>query len=231
MGHDEKYSHVTNCILAECVFAYLGERAFRVRSISWPAERTHVRDERPHPVHSSDILPAVTKFYLIGKKRQFSYRELFGKLAEARQTQPDIVYWQFQRHAARAVCQRASENWLWGFGRPHPTKPQFKTSQWHAGPLVDYAPGSAGKESWVFEPVFIRTIPDSASLPERIFKIYPVWNVVEEYVELRADENPPDIPVLLRDFDMRISKGQRDFRQRVERENKVDEFLSRLATR
>jgi hypothetical protein len=213
LGHNERRSvlegrwfWVSEHLQANFAAVFLGEQAVEAMEIPWPEECTHWSPERP----SSDggVLLETAKLYVPSVSvNEPSWMSVVldltvpDHLITQQGATPSWYEWQFRRADARVVCCRASECALFGFGRPHPTKPSFKVHPDFAGPLRDYCPGMAGiPDEWKgFEPVFMKVEP--AENPKDVYhvKIYPVWE--DQEVELIVEENPDDVPEMLKEYE------------------------------
>ncbi|MBI2639723.1 MAG: hypothetical protein HYW90_02405 [Candidatus Sungbacteria bacterium] len=155
----DRFVDITPRMAAQAAFVFIGENAEKTRQIKWPA--THVHHEEPR-MRGDKRLDATTKVYLFGMTdiesvmASFRFADLAAQMIQLGAVEA-YVEWTFMRRNARAVCARASEDAVWGFGRPHPRKPNFKPHADLAGPLVDYRPSM--KEGWVFEPVVMKVLP------------------------------------------------------------------------
>lgn len=151
-----------------------GDAAKKMLDARWPEGRREARMENP-----PGILRLWLEMYYSGRMANgeiaalFSGRDLMDeiKIAGLALTDAYRFEWQFMRlddELVKAVACRRSEIAtmtergltppLWGFGRPHPWRTDFKPHTLFAGPLVDFSAGKNpyGPEPFVFEPVLIR---------------------------------------------------------------------------
>lgn len=168
-----RFVDITKHMAVECALVFLGEDAETAKEVKWPEPHRHRETSR---TRNGKELGACEKIYLFGavleRSSVFNLTPLDAQLAALGISETHI-HWTFFRKNARAVCLRASEGWLWGFGREHRQKAGFRPHQDFAGPLVDYRPGR--KEEWSFEPVAMKVQPDNDELPEYYVELQPEW--------------------------------------------------------
>lgn len=191
-GWGARFTDIIARMAAQVAFVFIGENAEKAKQIKWPS--SHVHHEPPR-VRGGKKLDATTKIYLFGRQgidaesAGFRIAELVAQMAQIGATEA-YVEWTFMRRNARAVCARASEDAVWGFGRPHPRKPNFKPHADLAGPLVDHRPGT--KDGWLFEPVIMKVLPSFGE--EFAMELSPEWKA-DEVVMIARDsaELPPHL--------------------------------------
>lgn len=180
----------------EVALVFRGEKAEAVaRTISWPTEFTHpmlarVRDAIP--------LPPGRKFYLRGTLRVTPERSLLAfdltqidHQMRGLRLREDFAELTLQRLSMKAAAARHGEGVLWGFGRPHPTKPQFKPHPDLAGPLRDFRPGR--QDGWRFKPVYIGLRPDPRDRPTwQAVQVTTAW--AHDHLTVIATQDPADVP-------------------------------------
>ncbi len=175
-----RFVDITKFVAIECAFVFIGEDAEKARAIKWPESHRHYAG--PRPIGKGDAkesLDATMKFYLFGSATSEESGQVLFRISELEAQAETLgireafVHWTIMRKNARIAAARASEGAVWGFGRPHPRKPNFKAHQDLAGPLVDYRPGM--KDGWVFEPVFLKIRPDTLSALVHVLELYPKW--------------------------------------------------------
>ncbi|MDP3710238.1 MAG: hypothetical protein Q8R29_00760 [bacterium] len=193
---------ISEHLQANLAAVFLGEAAAEAMDIPWPEECVHHAPERPGS--DGSMLSETTKLYVPSVAPIVFGGMNLGKLNTLCAQQgitPSWYEWQFARVDARVVCFRANEKAFFGFGRPHPTKPNFKTHQDYAGPLRDYCPEMAGiPEEWKgFEPVFMKVEPAESPRTTYTLKIHPEWKDGE--VLLIVDESPEDVPEMLQNYE------------------------------
>lgn len=203
---EDRWFWVDEHLQGNLAVVFLGNKhAAEAMEIPWPESCVHHSPEKTSTI-GGVILAETTKLYLPWGKANFltggciiSLRRLDIECAE-RGIAPAWFEWQFMRVDARMACCRASEGVIWGFGRPHPTKPTFRVHQDFAGPLRDYRPGMADiPVRWKgFEPVFMKVETDGE--PKNVYhiKIHPEW--LDEEVVLIVNEDPEDVPEVLREY-------------------------------
>ncbi len=171
----KRFVGITPRVMAQAAFVFIGEDAEKARDIPWPETHRHYEEPRSRGEKKFD---ATTKIYLFGVQStngpleaRFRFSELVAQM-ERLGAKEAYIEWTFMRRNARIACARASEDAVWGFGRPHPKKPNFKPHQDLAGPLVDYRPGM--KDGWVFEPVIMKVLPTLGG-DAHIMELAPKW--------------------------------------------------------
>lgn len=189
-GWTARFVDIMARMAVQVAFVFIGENAEKAKQIKWPA--SHVHHEGPR-VRGGKELDATTKIYLFGSSRDaevtFRIADLVAQMAKLGVVE-SYVEWTFMRRNARAVCARASEDAVWGFGRPHPRKPNFKPHADLAGPLVDHRPGT--KDGWLFEPVVMKVLPSFGE--EFAMVLAPEWRADEVVMEaLDPAELPPHL--------------------------------------
>ncbi|MDO8500200.1 MAG: hypothetical protein Q7S66_06160 [bacterium] len=176
-----RFVDITKFLSVECAFVFIGEDAEKARAIKWPESHRHYAG--PRTIGEGDakkLLESTMKFYLFGGTASEGSERVSFRVSEL-EMQADklgireaFIHWTFMRKNSRIAAARVSEGVTWGFGRPHPRKPDFKGHQDLAGPLVDYQPGM--KDGWVFEPVLLKIRPDTLRAPVHVLELSPKWD-------------------------------------------------------
>lgn len=154
---DQQFLQITPHLAIRVGLVFTGEQAVRAGMVKWPRNMTHYKPARTFV--GRPLLPT-RKLYLTGNVQGGSYITVcfsFQQCLEAQMSQlgiaEDRIDIDIRRLGGKAACARNGEGVLWGFGRPHPTKPDFKPHGEFAGPLVDHRPGQL--DGWEFMPVYV----------------------------------------------------------------------------
>lgn len=197
--YEARYVHIDPYLSVQCGFVFVGDAAVKAQEMQWAADWRHsqkLERESPHGV----MLPPMEKMYLrggrIGNRVSFNLMVLENEMKQVGIHREDFVEWTFLRsQSARvAFCRereyprdddgnllRAADGTpetipgpLFGFGRPHPFKPNFKSKNPDlAGPLVDHRPGQ--KDGWNFEPVLVKVMPTIIGVKPYYLELAPKW--------------------------------------------------------
>ncbi|MEK7520672.1 MAG: hypothetical protein AAB560_01180 [Patescibacteria group bacterium] len=217
----QRFTPVAPGISLELAFVFTGEVAEIARGISWNDDFRH--HAPPRQTAGSRELAATHKIYIVGDGSAklgiavFDFAELARQTASLNINEAFCEWTLLRDENCRAICGPRPEK-LWGFGRPHPDKPDFKPHHLLAGPVVDYR----SKPGWVFRPVFIKTrfayLGYSA-------KISPNWFGNEARVGVVSEFNPEDIPEALRDYQFAPAGVEK--RLRYEKAKALEAFSAR----
>ncbi len=216
-----RFTPVAPGLSMELAFVFTGEEAEIAREISWDGDFRH--HAAPRQTAQGRGLAATHKIYVRGDGSAKVGIAVFDFAGLARQmaslnVQEAYCEWTLLRDEnCRAVCGPRPEQ-FWGFGRPHPDKPDFRPHHLLAGPVVDYR----AKSGWTFRPVFVKARP---AYLEYSAKISPNWFRNEAKVGIVSEFNPGDIPEALREY--RFAPTGLERRLRYEKARTLEAFSAR----
>lgn len=187
---DQQFIKITEHLAVRIGLVFTGEQAVRASMMTVPKAMVHYAPSR---TRNGRNLPPTRKIYLSGKFRDgdllathFPLQRLDGQMSQLGLVEEKVEF-DILRLTGKAVCARNGEGFTWGFGRPHPTKPDFKRNGKFAGPLVDHRPGQ--RDDWKFRPVYVG-VKDGVA--RYCLKITTRWS--NGQVSVLAEKNPTDVP-------------------------------------
>lgn len=188
---DLQFSKITEHLAIRIGLVFTGEQAIRAGLIKWPEAMTHCKPARPFRERQ---LPPTRKFYIAGKVQEkpgplavhFALQQLEVQMLQFGLAE-DRIEFDIRRLGGKAACARDGERMLWGFGRPHPTKPDFRPNGEFAGPLVDHRPGQ--RNGWKFRPVYVG-VKDGTTRYRA--KMTTRWS--DHQITVVVEKNPSSVP-------------------------------------
>lgn len=216
-----RFTPVAPGISIELALVFTGEEAEIAPRISWDDDFRH--HAPPRKTAGGRELAATHKIYIKGDGSAkvgiavFDFGDLAKQMASLNIKEAFCEWTLLRGENCRAVCGPRPEK-LWGFGRPHPDKPDFRPHHLLAGPVVDYR----SKDGWNFQPVFLKA---RLAYLEYTAKISPNWFGDGKKAGIVSEFNPEDIPEALRDF--RFAPAALERRLRSEKARTLEAFSAR----